>query len=173
MRNFKVSPYISLKNAMTGILMGFVLTPVGLHASAVLAEQAADPIRSQIEDIVHMVDQFVSSGQFGYMDTLLTPDCVGKSSLTPRMNCKDMYIIEISDLFAACGSECAGSFTLRHEVEEVASMSNGDVWAWTTATATTPAGACLTKYEANNRFTRSKGTWQMERILLMRVPCDE
>ena len=136
-------------------------------------QRAADPIRSQIEDFVHDVDRFVSSGQFSYLDTFLAPDCEGKSTLTDRMNCKDMYIVEISNLFATCGSECPGFFILRHEVDEIVSMSNGDVWTWTSATATSPTGACLTKYEANNRFTRIAGTWQMERILLMRVACHE
>ena len=158
--------------AKTGIFTVTLLLAVS-SAFADSERRAADPIRSQIEDFVHDVDRFVSSGQFGYLDTFLAPDCEGKSTLTDRMNCKEMYIVEIANLFATCGGECPGFFILRHEVDEIVSMSNGDVWTWTSATATSPTGTCLTKYEANNRFTRIAGTWQMERILLMRAACDE
>jgi len=133
----------------------------------------ANPLRSQIEAFARTVDNYVSSGQFAYMDTMLAPDCEGQSTLTDPMNCKDMYFVELGDLFASCGSECATGIVLKHQVVEVAPMTEGDAWAWMASKVTSPAGTCLTNYVAHNRFARVPKGWQMTRILLMRVPCED
>jgi hypothetical protein len=136
------------------------------------ARAGSDPLRQEIEALVGSVDAAVTAGDYAFVATILTPDCTGASSLTPRMDCPGMYGVEIGALLVACGADCPdGRFVLEHEVREVERLQNGDAWAWTASRVTTPGGGrVLVSYEAMNVFTKVRRAWKMKRIILSRVP---